>query len=543
MSSPDAYMFFDEKEKEQFIKCPYCDEQFSEPVQLPCSHTVCLKCFRESPTCPFCSMPINEKDIEPNKRMEDLIKIGTLLFCESCRLQGITVLNECQHCNLRVCVTCMENHRTMALDRLIALIQDARQKGSSLNQVYEEYQMNQMVPMSTNDKVFNTIESHLRDLETRLNSLFEKIGQQRSEFEKECTQYTTFLSSELRKLDEGEPVAATGKTDPTFPVPEDSPESTFYWLKFHQLEEKCERRINPDFEKIADYIDETTLFKLKNRIFCAEFDMAVHGGFSKHLLCIYCNLKLNKPQCLPCRHAFCEQCTNIISTLRVCPAPFCGRPFKPEDVKADREGNAIVGFVVVKESGNCFECPKKNIRSQACGHCSKQFCAECSKSHNEELSQLLTDGKDRAEKLHRNISDYTKQLAAGDKSNRDLESDLIKLKEHVNLLRTAVQEWFEQAETVITEDLNGKKSNLDRLRQQITEIETMIADRAQDDCVNELSHLDKLTFDKGKTSTNLIRGLQRKRTERTDLKITLKRTELVKKFAELETFTILNDFL
>ncbi|VDD83940.1 unnamed protein product [Mesocestoides corti] len=295
-----------------------------------------------------------------------------------------------------------------ALDRLIALIQDARQKGSSLNQVYEEYQMNQMVPMSTNDKVFNTIESHLRDLETRLNSLFEKIGQQRSEFEKECTQYTTFLSSELRKLDEGEPVAATGKTDPTFPVPEDSPESTFYWLKFHQLEEKCERRINPDFEK---------------------------------------------------------------------------------------------------------------------------------------LSQLLTDGKDRAEKLHRNISDYTKQLAAGDKSNRDLESDLIKLKEHVNLLRTAVQEWFEQAETVITEDLNGKKSNLDRLRQQITEIETMIADRAQDDCVNELSHLDKLTFDKGKTSTNLIRGLQRKRTERTDLKITLKRTELVKKFAELETFTILNDFL
>ncbi|XP_076135756.1 E3 ubiquitin-protein ligase TRIM62-like [Alosa pseudoharengus] len=60
------------------LQCPACRNIFTDPVDLPCSHTFCQKCLLDllqpssgQQPCPECSQPFSLKDLKPNSLLKN----------------------------------------------------------------------------------------------------------------------------------------------------------------------------------------------------------------------------------------------------------------------------------------------------------------------------------------------------------------------------------------------------------------------------------------------------------------------------------------
>ncbi|XP_062394098.1 E3 ubiquitin-protein ligase TRIM62-like [Sardina pilchardus] len=65
------------------LQCSVCRNIFTEPVDLPCSHTFCQKCLLDLPQlssgqqpCPDCSQPFSLNDLKPNSLLRNLVEVG-----------------------------------------------------------------------------------------------------------------------------------------------------------------------------------------------------------------------------------------------------------------------------------------------------------------------------------------------------------------------------------------------------------------------------------------------------------------------------------
>ncbi|XP_048116036.1 zinc-binding protein A33-like [Alosa alosa] len=65
------------------LQCPACRNIFTDPVDLPCSHTFCQKCLLDllqpssgQQPCPECSQPFSLKDLKPNSLLKNLVDVG-----------------------------------------------------------------------------------------------------------------------------------------------------------------------------------------------------------------------------------------------------------------------------------------------------------------------------------------------------------------------------------------------------------------------------------------------------------------------------------
>ena len=127
------------KQLSSIVECSICCETFSEPRQLPCIHTYCLKCIRkfsrdklpgDDVACPLCrkefTIPINgvaglPKNFFVEQFVEQLNELTGQLstHCEVCSTSEIeaavreTATMFCMDCSERLCETCADTHRRM----------------------------------------------------------------------------------------------------------------------------------------------------------------------------------------------------------------------------------------------------------------------------------------------------------------------------------------------------------------------------------------------------------------------------------------------
>ncbi|KAI3378841.1 hypothetical protein SNEBB_007907 [Seison nebaliae] len=110
-----------------YIECPLCQTTLSDPRNLMCGHTVCLKCvdaLRRSSSnkfhlCPVCnkSVYIDRPDVLPiNFLVQKILSIPyhhiglSNINCEECKDSENAACTECRHCNRRLCLNCKVKH-------------------------------------------------------------------------------------------------------------------------------------------------------------------------------------------------------------------------------------------------------------------------------------------------------------------------------------------------------------------------------------------------------------------------------------------------
>lgn len=130
-----------EKTMEELLRCPVCQDVLDDPRQLPCGHSLCLRCLehlRDSSSgaafrCPCCQkdywLPIDlhksytlssiAEDFRQNKRESALV---VNVACDCCRGKGQPAVKSCLKCEVSLCKEHVKDHEQLSAFRRHPLV-------------------------------------------------------------------------------------------------------------------------------------------------------------------------------------------------------------------------------------------------------------------------------------------------------------------------------------------------------------------------------------------------------------------------------------
>lgn len=111
------------------LTCPVCLSIFEDPVVLPCSHSFCRECLKQSlrpvKMCPLCRKPFEEGGETSNRSLRDVCETFNKYSNwgsghkaageDTCTLHGMPLALYCEKDEEPVCADCVSLHNTHKL--------------------------------------------------------------------------------------------------------------------------------------------------------------------------------------------------------------------------------------------------------------------------------------------------------------------------------------------------------------------------------------------------------------------------------------------